>query len=79
MLNFFHLLHKMHAQDEQIRSSAHRVLTLRTVPQYHPHATETIATLGFAQRRKIALKKILEGADHLDFFDPLTTTQVNFI
>jgi hypothetical protein len=35
--------------------------TLRTVPQHHPHATERIATLRFAQRRKIALKIFLVG------------------
>jgi hypothetical protein len=35
--------------------------TLGTVPQHHPHAAERIAFLRFAQRRKIALKKFLEG------------------
>jgi hypothetical protein len=43
----------------QNRSAAYRVLlalsafkfALGTAPQYHPHATETIATLGFAQQR----------------------------
>jgi O-antigen ligase len=45
----------------QNRSAAYRVLlalsafkfALGTVPQYHPHATERIATLGFAQQRMI--------------------------
>jgi hypothetical protein len=53
---------------------------LGTVPQYHPHATERIVTLRLAQQRKITLKKFLEGTHHLDYyFNPLTTTQVNFI
>jgi hypothetical protein len=42
-------------------SSQCSAFTLDTVPQYHPNATERIATLRFAQQRKIALKKILEG------------------
>jgi hypothetical protein len=42
----------------------------------HPHATERIMTLRFAQRRKIALKIFLEGCRYIDYFDPLTTTQV---
>ena len=37
--------------------------TLETVLQYHPDATERIATLRFAQRRKIALKKKLRAAE----------------
>ena len=35
--------------------------SLEIVLQHHPHATERIATLRFAQRRKIALKIFLEG------------------
>jgi hypothetical protein len=38
-----------------------RTFTLGTVLQHHPHATERIATLRFAQRRKIALKIFLGG------------------
>jgi hypothetical protein len=38
-----------------------RTFTLGTVLQHHPHATERIATLRFAQRRKIALNIFLEG------------------
>jgi hypothetical protein len=38
-----------------------RTLTLGTVLQHHPHATERIATLRFAQRRKIAFKIFLGG------------------
>ncbi len=48
------------------------------------HATETTVTLRFAKLRKTATvqlpsKHFLRAADHLNFFDPLTTTQVNII
>jgi hypothetical protein len=68
LCSFLGLFAPVHAQDVQIRNTAHMVLpaelfTLGTVLQHHPHATlaERIATLRFAQRRKIALKIFLEG------------------
>jgi hypothetical protein len=47
-------------QDAQIEAEltgcSLQSFTLGTVQQYHPHATETMATLRFAQQRKFALK-----------------------
>jgi hypothetical protein len=34
---------------------------LEQVLQHHPHATERITTVRFAQQRKVALKTFLEG------------------
>jgi hypothetical protein len=81
---FFLLFAPVHTQDAQIRSAAHKVqfpwpcsaFTPATVPQDHPHATERIDALRFAQQRKITLKIFLEVTDHLKYFNPLTTTQV---
>jgi hypothetical protein len=77
------------AQDEQIRSAAHKVLpaALILLEQYHDIILmlqkqlwpSNSLNVRFAQQRKIALKTFLEAADHFKCFDPLTTTQVNFI
>jgi hypothetical protein len=85
--SFLGLFAPVQGRDAQIRSTAHMVLPAESVQifalgivlQHHPYATERIATLRFAQRRKIAIKIFLKGcrSDHLHYFDPLTTTQVN--
>jgi hypothetical protein len=79
-------MHKMHKSELQKHSSQgafYSAFTLGTVPQYHAfyswNSTTIVVILRFAQQRKIALKIFLEGADYLDYFYPLTTTQVNFI
>jgi hypothetical protein len=60
--SFLGLFAPVHAQDEQIRGTAQRVLAAALLQlQHHPHATERIETLRFAQRRKIALKNISWG------------------
>jgi hypothetical protein len=69
-----------YAQDAQIRSAAHRVLpvalfTFGRVPQYDPHATETIPTLRFTQPRKISLEFFQRASDHFYFFDCQSTYQ----
>ena len=48
-------------QKHSSHGASFRTFILGTVLQHHPHATERIATLRFAQRRKIALKIFLEG------------------
>ena len=65
--SFLGLFALVHAQDVQIRSTAQMVLPavlllveVGTVPHDHPHATERIVTLRFAQQSKITLKIFLE-------------------
>ena len=61
------------AQDVQIRSSAHRVL-----PAEQLMLKKELLPSDLLNEGRLPSKYFLRAADHLDYFDPLTTTQVNF-
>ena len=51
----------MHNQKHSSHGASCRLFTLGIVLQHHSYATERIVTLRFAQWRKIAIKKKIEG------------------
>jgi hypothetical protein len=82
-------MHKMRRKSEAqltgCRSAPCSAFTLGTALQHHPHATERIETLNLPQIRstkdsesdsgRSPSKYFLRAADHVDYFDALTTTQ----
>jgi hypothetical protein len=70
------------AQDVQIRSSAHRVLpaVLLLLEQYHNiilMLQKQLIPSDSLNEGKLPSKYFLRAAYHLDYYDPLTITQVN--
>jgi hypothetical protein len=68
------------AQDVQIRSSAHRVLPAALILLELMLQKELLPSdLHNELEGRLPSKYFLRAADPLDCFDPLTTTQMNFI
>jgi hypothetical protein len=66
------------AQDVQIRSSAHRVLTF-TLGTVQLMLQKELLPSDLLNEGRLPSKYFLRAADPLDCCDPLTTTQMNFI
>jgi hypothetical protein len=81
--SFLGLIAPVHAQDVQIRRTAHRVLpaALLLLEQYHYIILmlQKGSLSSDLLKTRSPSKYFLRAADPLDYFNPMTTTQVNFI
>jgi hypothetical protein len=82
--SFLGLVAPVHAQDVQIRRAAHRVLSeeLLLLEQYQIiilMLKKPLRPSDSLNKGRTPSKDFLRAADHLDYLDPLTTAQTNFI